>query len=90
MKMSEFDEEKRNSIFMVLLALKAYSLENNEVFSVDNSIIEEVIRENDENEWFVPTLQVDSSTGRTVIGVEFREMTDEEVKAYDEEYEDEE
>lgn len=85
------DEDLRNSMIMVLLAIRAYSLENDEPFSVDSSIITDVIKNNDENDLFVPVLQVtNDEEGRTNIEVEFRELTDEEVLQYNEEYEDDE
>ena len=79
---SELLSEERNLMLLLLISLKAYSVENDELFSVDHDTVNELIEEYLEANTSVPELLMSNENGRMVIDVKMREPSDQEVEEY--------
>lgn len=77
MKDDELLDSERNIMLMLLLSLKAYALENDELFSVPTDTMNDIIQENILENTTVPVLAVNDENGRLIFSVEMREPTEE-------------
>ena len=78
----ELLSEERNLMLLLLISLKAYSIENDELFSVDHDTVNELIHEYQAEGTSVPELLVSNDNGRMIIDIAMREPSSEEVEQY--------
>lgn len=75
-------DEERNIMLLLLILLKAYSIENDELFSVDSGIADELITKYLEANTSVPEILIANEDGRMIIDVAMREPSSQEVEQY--------
>lgn len=77
-----FDQE-RNIMLLLLIAIRGYAEENDELFSVDSEIINDIIHKNIASDTAVPEVAISNEDGRTLFSVSMREANEEEVQKYE-------
>lgn len=77
---------EQDMVLLIAIALEAYSVENGEVFSVSNTIVNDLILRNVKEGTVVPSVKMDTSTGRLEIEVQMLEPTSEQKEQYPEAY----
>ena len=77
------EQDERNIMLLVLIALNAYEEENGEAFSVNSEVVNQIIRDNIAEETSVPAIAIFSRNGRTYFEITMREPTESEVIKYD-------
>ena len=76
-------DEERNIMLLLLVLLKAYSVENDELFSVDSELANDLINEYLEANTSVPEINIANADGRMIIDVVMREPSGQEVEQYE-------